>query len=128
MVELTEGGVADDVRHMRVYKKSTVGIQKSLESQFLALSKMLEEWRLDNAEHLLRCVVAYTETRDCPVVYFFAVQNSNKYNMQFSRNLTLLEIKVEDSEHFDRVNLKVMELPKTDTDDVKKFAVNYACS
>jgi len=126
VVEMTADELADDVRQQRIYKESVEKVQKSLESQFLALSKILEEWRQDNAEHLFRCVVAYPEVQqDCSEVYFFAVQNSNEYNEKFSRNLTQLELNIENSEQFNRVNLKVLELPKMDMEQVKEFVNNY---
>jgi len=130
VIEMTANELADDVRQQRIYRESIAKVQKSLDTQFIALSKLVENWRRSNSENLLRCVIAYSDTQcqNCSVVYFFAVQNSNEYNEKFSRSLTQLELDVENSEQFNMVNMKVLELPKMDLEQVKEFVNNYISS
>jgi hypothetical protein len=121
VIEETAEEVAHNVRQLHTYKETEVKLKKSLENQFTLLSKRLMEWCEVNSANLFTACWVPIKSE----VYFFAVQNSNAYSEEFSRNLTRLEIEVEDSEQFFLITMKVLELPKMDEKSVHEFVSNY---
>jgi hypothetical protein len=97
--------------------------KKSLERQLSALFELLKEWSDVNSANLTMAMAHWVPQTSR--VYFFAVQNTNTYDREFSQNLTQLEMDVEDSEQFDLVSMKVLELPKMSADVVCRVISNY---
>ena len=103
------------------YAEQTHGLKKnkrqrkSIEGQLTSLLVRVVEWSKDNSAHIF---VSYLTLADSGQsanleVHFFAVQNDNVYDAEFSRSLTRLEIEIENSTQFSLIRLKVMELPST---------------
>jgi hypothetical protein len=126
VIEKTHDEIAHDIQQLRIHRENEVKLKKGLENQFSLLIDRLKKWCEDNSDILsMACCVPSV---DYSKVYFFAIQNNNAYNQEFSQNLTRLEIEVEDSEQFYLVNMKVLELPKMDEEAVQKFVNNYTSS
>ena len=123
VVEKTAEEIANDIHQLRIYKETEEKLKRSLEIQLSQLSKRLMEWCKVNSSNLFMacCVPVKNYSR----IFFIVVQNSNAYNEEFSRNLTRLEIEVEDSEKFCHINMKVMELPMMSEADIYNFVHNY---
>ena len=123
VVEVTAEEIANDIKQLRIYKETEEKLKRSLETQLSSLSKRLVEWCEANSSNLfMACCVP---VKNYKRLYFLAVQNSNAYNEEFSRNLTKLEIEIEDSEQFCHINMKVLELPKMDEKGIYEFVYNY---
>ena len=116
VIEKTSEEVANEIKQLQLLR----------DIQFSLLVERLTEWCKSNPENLL--MACFVPSSDHSRVYFFAVQTSNKYCHEFSRSLTRLEIEVEDSEQFNLINLKVLELPKMSEEDMHNFVVSYNSS
>jgi len=126
IIETTAKEIADEISGVRLREETETKLKKSLEIQYSALSARLRKWCHDNGEHLF--FACQVPSKDYSEVHFFAVQNSNHYIEKFSRNLTRLEIEVEDSEKFSMISMKVLELAKMDEGAVQNFVSNYFSS
>ena len=126
-IEETAEGVANIVKQSHIYRVALEKMRKTIETQLWELSNRILQWCNDNSEHLFCGIMAYSEEprKNCFDVHFFAIQNSNHYNDEFSRNLTRLEIEIEDSEQFSWIDMKVLELPKMDEEHIQKFVHNF---
>jgi hypothetical protein len=119
--------VAHYIKQLHTLRGSKEKQKESIAHQIALLSERLTQWCRDNSAHLFMPYLALSDVKDASnlEVYFFAVQNSNEHNEDFSRNLTRLEMEIEDSTLFSTIDLKVMELPKMDEDAVRKFMQDY---
>ena len=126
VIEQSAEEIAHAIQQLRIHKESEAKWKKGLESQFSSLLERLSEWcRVNSANLSMACCVP---SKSYSTVHFFAVQNSNAYNQEFSQNLTRLEIEVEDSEQFCLISMKVLELPQMGEESVHKFIANYTSS
>ena len=127
VIEESVETIAQYVKQLHIFNELKQKQQNSLMAQLSELIKRLVTWCQANAEQLSMPYLAWPERQESAnfEVYFFAVQNSNQYNEEFSRNLTRLEIEIEDSMQFSSVDLRVMELPKMNEKDVCEFAQIY---
>jgi hypothetical protein len=79
-----------------------------LKQQLSELCTRLKEWCVENQSELN---AAYIIPRHEGFL-FLVVQKDNRYNTTFSRNLTLLENEIEESDNFSLIKFKVFEMPK----------------
>jgi hypothetical protein len=120
VIERTSEALASAVRELTVAREQSEKRNELLKRQLLKLYANLEKWCQENQSELS---AAYIIPRHEIIggFLFLAVQKDNKYSNTFSRNLTLLENNIEESDDFSLINLKVFEMPKISEKTIQSF-------
>ena len=115
--------IADVIKRLHINRENEAKLRKNIETQLTRLIDRLAAWCHANAHHISMAV--WVPQDNYSVIHFLVVQTDNVYNEGFSRNLTRLEIEIEDSEPFSHFIVKVMELPYMDEGSLDRFVQNY---
>ena len=124
VAETTPRDIADVIKRLHINRANEAKLRKNFETQLTRLIERLTAWCHANTQHISMAV--WVPQDNYSVIHFLVVQNDNVYNEEFSRNLTRLEIEIEDSEPFSHFIVKVMELPHMDEGSIDQFVQNYA--
>jgi hypothetical protein len=89
---------------------STTIQNELLKQQLLKLCEKLKDWCRENQSELSEAYII-PRREIAGGFLFLTVQKDNKYNNRFSRNLTLLENEIEESDGFRLIDFKVFEMP-----------------
>jgi predicted O-linked N-acetylglucosamine transferase (SPINDLY family) len=120
VIERTAEELAQATRTLITTREQTEKRRESLQQQLLKLYTTLKTWSQENQSELS---ATYIVPRHEVIggFLFLAVQKDNKYNAEFSRNLTLLENEIEESNNFNLISLKVFEMPKISEETIQSF-------